>query len=139
MRSVRKVHLQRRLETLKGALRVSTVQPHRAGNRGVDLHGLRRAGARAEVEGARVMTLRDELEAYAADGREACKITDEIFDGIVTALRRDRRFAAMPLQELELVLADARVDSERRLFNELRGCVHLDDVGALIDGADISD
>jgi hypothetical protein len=78
-------------------------------------------------------SLRDELEAYAADGREACEITDKIFDGIVAALRRNPRFATMRLQDLELLFADTRADAERRLFNELCGCIRLDDVGAVID------
>jgi hypothetical protein len=79
------------------------------------------------------MSLRDELEAFASNGREASHIVEEFFDAIVVALRRDRRFAGIPLRDFELLLADAHADAERRLFNELRDRVHLDDVD-LVDG-----
>lgn len=78
------------------------------------------------------MTLRDKLEAYASSGREASHFAEELFDAIVVALRRDRRFAGIPLREFELLLADAHADIERRLFDALRDRVHLDDV----DGAE---
>jgi hypothetical protein len=81
------------------------------------------------------MTLRDELEPFAADGREAFRILEIIFDSIVAALRRDQRFTNIPLREFELLFADARTDAERRLFVELRDRVHLDDVD-VIDGID---
>ena len=45
------------------------------------------------------------------------------------------RFADTRQQELELLLADAQADAERRLFNELRDRVHLDDVD-VVDGAE---
>jgi hypothetical protein len=74
------------------------------------------------------MNLRDELETFASSGREASRIVEEVFDAIVVALRRDRRFAAIPLRDFELLLADAHTDAEQRLFNELRDRVHLDDI-----------
>jgi hypothetical protein len=79
------------------------------------------------------MTLRDELEAFASSGREAAHIVEELFDAIVVALRRDRRFAGIPLREFELLLADVYAEAERRLFNELRDRVHLDHVD-VVDG-----
>jgi hypothetical protein len=54
------------------------------------------------------MTLRHELEPMAANGREAFAIVENLFTEITTALRRDQRFADMRLQEIELLLADAR-------------------------------
>ena len=50
------------------------------------------------------MTLRHELEPFASSGDEAFRITDDLFTGIITALRRDRRFADMRLQEFELLM-----------------------------------
>jgi hypothetical protein len=73
-------------------------------------------------------TLRHELESFAATGREAFRIIETLFDGIVTALRRDQRFANISLRELELLLADKRCEAEQHLFAELRDRVHLDDV-----------
>jgi hypothetical protein len=61
------------------------------------------------------------------------RIVEEIFDAIIAALRRDRRFTGIPLHEFELLLADVQNDAEQRLFHELRDRVHLDDVD-LIDG-----
>ena len=74
------------------------------------------------------MTLRDRLEAFASNGREASHIARELFDAVVVALRRDRRFAGISLQEAELLFADVHVDIERRLFVALRDRVRLDDV-----------
>jgi hypothetical protein len=74
------------------------------------------------------MTLRYELEPFAHSGREAFAIVESLFAEIIASLRRDRRFAATPASELELLLADIRADVEQRLFNELRDRVHLDDV-----------
>ena len=74
------------------------------------------------------MTLRYELEPFASTGREAALILDELFNNIIAALRRDRRFAEIRLQELELIFADPRADAEQRLFDELRDRVQLGDV-----------
>jgi hypothetical protein len=74
------------------------------------------------------MTLRDELVPFASNGREAGRFVEELFDAVVVALRRDRRFAGIPLHEFELIIADVQIDAERRLFNELRDRVHLDDI-----------
>ena len=54
---------------------------------------------------------------------------------MVVALRRDRRFAGIPLREFELLFADVRTEAERRLFNELHDRVHLDDVD-VVDGVE---
>jgi hypothetical protein len=56
-----------------------------------------------------------------------------MFDAIVIALRRDRRFAGIKTCELDLLLADARTETERCLFDELRDRVDLDDVD-VVDG-----
>jgi hypothetical protein len=74
------------------------------------------------------MSLRYELEPFAYSGREAFSIIEIVFAGIVAALRRDRRFAALGVQELELLLADKRAEAEQRLFTKLKDRVHLDDV-----------
>ena len=74
------------------------------------------------------MTLRYELEPFVSTGREAALILDELFNNIIAALRRDRRFAEIRLQELELIIADPRSDAEQRLFDELRDRVQLGDV-----------
>ena len=79
------------------------------------------------------MTLRRQLEPFASSGRKAFRITTSMFDAIVIALRRDRRFAGIKAYELDLLLADARTEMERRLFDELRDRVHLGDVD-VIDG-----
>ena len=74
------------------------------------------------------MSLRDELEPFANSGREASRIVEELFDAVVVALRRDQRFTGIPLRDFDLMFADAYGAAERRLFNELRDRVHLDDV-----------
>jgi hypothetical protein len=79
------------------------------------------------------MTLRDELEPFASNGREASHLVEELFESIVVALRRDPRFAGIPLRDFELLLADVHADAERRLFNRLRDHVHLDAVD-IVDG-----
>jgi hypothetical protein len=81
------------------------------------------------------MTLRYELEPFASTGCEAARIVDEQFDKSITALLRHPRFTEIGRQELELMLADLRVDAERRLFDELRGRVRLDDVD-IVDGVE---
>jgi hypothetical protein len=81
-----------------------------------------------------LMTLRSELEPFATSGREAFSLVDDLFTDIVVALRRDCRFTDICLSELELLLADARANTERRLFEKLRDRVHLDDVDYVGDG-----
>jgi hypothetical protein len=82
------------------------------------------------------MTLRYELEPFASTGREAFRIVETLFDGIVAALRRDQRFADISLGELELLLADKRIEAERDLFAKLRDRVHLDDVDYVNGGGE---
>ena len=74
-----------------------------------------------------IITLRDKLATYASDGRRAYKIVDSLFAGIIVALRRDPRFSNLPVFDLELLLADTRVNAERSLIGELKDRVHLDD------------
>jgi hypothetical protein len=81
------------------------------------------------------MTMRSILEAFASDGRSAFRVTDQIFAGIITALRRDLRFAEIPLREFELIFASVRADVEHQRVHELRDRVHLDDVD-VADGAE---
>jgi hypothetical protein len=81
------------------------------------------------------VTLRQELEPFATDGRQASHFVEEFFDAIVVALRRDHRFAGISLYEFELLLADVHADAERQLFNQLRDRVHLDDVD-VVDGVE---
>jgi hypothetical protein len=76
-----------------------------------------------------IMTLRDRLADYASDGRSAYQIVEALIDGIIAALRRDPRFRSMPVFDLELLLADTRVNAERQLIEELKDRIHLDDVG----------
>jgi hypothetical protein len=76
-----------------------------------------------------IITLRDRLANYASDGRKAYKIVDSLFAGIIVALRRDPRFSNLREFDLELLLADTRVNAERHLLGELKGRVHLDDIG----------
>jgi hypothetical protein len=72
--------------------------------------------------------LRDRLANYASDGRRAYPIIDALFLAITRALRRDPR-VAVPISDLELLLADARRDAESKLVRELRGRIHIDDIG----------
>jgi hypothetical protein len=72
--------------------------------------------------------LRSELEPFAASGREAFHLVEIWFTAIDAALRRDPRFAVIRPSEMKLLLADARAGIERRLFDELKDRVHLDDV-----------
>jgi hypothetical protein len=47
----------------------------------------------------------------------AYEIADCTIDSVIDALRRDPRFAAIPIAELELMLADARRDAVRDIAN----------------------
>ena len=76
-----------------------------------------------------IITHRDRLANYASDGHEAYKIVDSLFAGIIVALRRDPRFSNLRVFDLELLLADARVNAERHLVGELKDRIHLDDIG----------
>jgi hypothetical protein len=78
------------------------------------------------------MTLRDELEPFASNGREASAITERWFGSIIKTLLRDPR-VNLTLFELELRLADDHVLIERQLFRLLIDRVHLDHVD-FIDG-----
>jgi len=75
------------------------------------------------------MTLCERLATYASDGRRAYEIVDTLFSGIVEALRRDPRFHAVPIFDLELLLADTRADIEKQLVRELRDRIRIEDVG----------
>jgi hypothetical protein len=83
----------------------------------------------------KLKSLRYELEPFASTGREASHIVEELFDAIIVTLRRDRRFAGVPLRDFDLLLADVHADAERRLSNQLRDRVHLDDVD-FVDGVE---
>ena len=78
---------------------------------------------------AMILPLRDRLATYVSDGRNAYKITDSLFAGIIVALRRDPRLRSVPVFDLELLLADTRVNAERLLVRELKDRIHLDDIG----------
>jgi hypothetical protein len=70
------------------------------------------------------MNLRD----YASDGRRAYGIVGTVFARIIRTLRRDPRFSTVPIFDLELLLADVRVEAERQLVRELRDRIHVDDI-----------
>jgi hypothetical protein len=80
------------------------------------------------------MTLRHQLGPFAASGRKAYRIAGGLFDAIIITLRRDQRFADIKAYELDLLLADVRSDAEQRLFDEMVGRVHLDDIDIVDDG-----
>jgi len=78
------------------------------------------------------MTFRQELEnalaSWAADCGEAYAATQTIFDGVIAALRR--RFPAIKRHEIDLLLGDARRETEQLLDELITGSV---DVGAVVD------
>jgi hypothetical protein len=74
-------------------------------------------------------SLNERLRNLASDGHAAFGIVATLIDGLISDLRRDSRFRDIPRCEIELLLADRRSDIERRLIEELRGRVHIDDVG----------
>jgi hypothetical protein len=74
------------------------------------------------------MSLRKKLEAHASVGRRAYKIVDALFAGIIAALRRDPRFGAVTVSDLDLLLRDPHIAAEKELMHELRDRVHLDDL-----------
>lgn len=78
------------------------------------------------------MTLRDELEAFASNGREASAIAERWLGNIIETLQRDPR-VNLTRSELELRLADDHALIEQRLFHLLVDRVHLDDVD-VVDG-----
>jgi hypothetical protein len=69
------------------------------------------------------------LADYASNGRRAYPVICALFDSIIATLRRDPRFRAVTVSDLDLLLADARRNAEIQLFRELRGRVRLDDIG----------
>ena len=75
------------------------------------------------------MLIGNGLASYAANGRRAYGLVDEIFTDIVVALRKDSRFNDVLRSDFELLLADARRNAEILLVRELRDRVHLDDIG----------
>jgi hypothetical protein len=75
-----------------------------------------------------IMSRSDRLATYASDGRRGYKIADTLFASIIVALRRDPRFRAVPIFDLELLLADTRADAEKHLVRELRDRIHIEDV-----------
>jgi hypothetical protein len=67
---------------------------------------------------------------YASDGRKAYRIVGALFDSIVATLRRAPHIPAVASRDdIELLLADERRNAEILLVRELRGRVHLDDIG----------
>jgi hypothetical protein len=77
--------------------------------------------------------LRDLLEGRVSDGYVAYDIIDAAFAKLIAALRRDPRFATIPVFELELLLANLRGEIGRELFNEMTDRVHLDDATNAVD------
>ena len=51
--------------------------------------------------GVILMSIRDELEPFTSNGYEAGRFVEELLDAIVVALRRDPRFAGIPLHVFE--------------------------------------
>ena len=68
--------------------------------------------------------LEQELATSAASGRNAGRIVDAMFAGVIDALRRDRRFHNIPRYDLEVMTADVRAATERDLFEALSGMLH---------------
>ncbi len=67
---------------------------------------------------------------FASDGRRAYPIVRALFDGIVDVLRSDPRIRGVASRtELELLVADAHREAEIQIARELRGRVHLADLG----------
>src|SRR5258707_84343 len=62
------------------------------------------------------------------DGDVACEIADRTIDRVIDALRRDPRFAAIPIAELELILADVRRDSAVEIAKHTGEHLAVDDV-----------
>jgi hypothetical protein len=52
-----------------------------------------------------------------------------LFADIIAPLRRDTRFGAITVSDFELLFRDAHVAAEKELVRELRGRIHLDDLG----------
>ena len=69
----------------------------------------------------------DLLEARASTGRGAFDYVKTLFTKIIITLRRDPRFAQIPLFELELLLRNEHCEAEKILFNEMRDRVALHD------------
>jgi hypothetical protein len=76
--------------------------------------------------------LYDLLAPRASNGAEAFRLIDELFTGIIVALRRDRRFVSVKLIEFELLLADQRRDTTDRWLNLLHDRLDLHDTVNII-------
>jgi hypothetical protein len=61
-------------------------------------------------------------------GEVAFEIIDRAFDRAIAALRSDRRFAAVPVSELELILADARREAALEIDRRADDHVALDEI-----------
>jgi len=62
------------------------------------------------------------------DSGVACDLVDWTIDYVIAALRRDPRFAAVPIAELELILADVRRESVDDIAVNILELVTVDDV-----------
>jgi hypothetical protein len=80
------------------------------------------------------MNLRDELEAFASNGREASALAERWVARIINTLQRDPR-VNLTRFELELLLADEHALIERQLFHLLVDRVHLD-YADIVDGVE---
>jgi hypothetical protein len=74
-----------------------------------------------------IRAIRDDLAAWASDGRNAYTLVDDLWTRILAALRRDPRFAGMKVLDFELVTARVRADAEEELFDALHKRLHLED------------
>jgi hypothetical protein len=78
------------------------------------------------------VTLRDELESFACDGREAFTIADRWLGSIIKTLQRDTHINLKRI-ELELLLEENHAEIRQQLFRLLVDRVHLDQVD-VVDG-----
>jgi hypothetical protein len=68
------------------------------------------------------------FEDYSDSGRRGYAIAREIFDSIVTTLRKDPRIrAVVSRDDLDLLVADTLRATETRLIREFRGRVHVEE------------
>jgi hypothetical protein len=68
--------------------------------------------------------LHNALESWTSDGGEAFDVAEQVFDEVISVVRK--RCPDMTLAEAELLLADVRRNTEDFLFGLLRNTLYRD-------------
>lgn len=90
---------------------------------------------RSAVDGARlIQSLHENWSTFSGiHDANALALIDGTFERVITALRRDARFATISRADIEMLLADARRDVEFDVERHSASCVELADLRDLAE------